>query len=341
MTRNPDAGKDQPRTPAQASQRLPKGPKEGLPGDEIAVTAFRLEQTKQTDQAYPLKLTQHQRATLLEQTRLAGKLKQKFEPGEGTHVITVSKDELHTLHEEAGQALVHARGPHKQRLQAVLRRLAKFFEEHAEAGDQAASTSAGRGSAETGLLFQFKITLSDLQPAIWRRIQVRDCTLDQLHEHIQLAMGWTNSHLHQFEIKGERYGDPELLNDGFDDVDCLDSTATLLSDIVPTTKKRFAFTYEYDFGDGWEHEILFEGHPPVDPKQKYPLCVEGERACPPEDCGGVWGYVDLLAAIRNPNHDEHEDMLEWIAPRFNSEKFDANKATKSMRKGLPKWEEEF
>lgn len=185
--------------------------------------------------------------------------------------------------------------------------------------------------------YQFKITLLGAKPAIWRRIQVKDCTLDKLHEHIQTAMGWTNSHLHQFEIFDKRYGDPELLDDGFDESSCIDSTKTKLSDITPNAGKRFKFTYEYDFGDDWEHEVLFEGSPPVDPKAKYPLCLEGERACPPEDCGGVWGYGDFLEAIANPKHEVHSSMLEWIGGRFDPEEFDPKQATKEMKKGLPDW----
>ena len=192
-------------------------------------------------------------------------------------------------------------------------------------------------SKPTDTVYQFKITLLGAKPLIWRRIQVKDCTLDKLHEHIQTAMGWTNSHLHQFEIKGDRYGDPELLDDGFEDFECVDSTKTNLSQILPKNGKRFAFKYEYDFGDGWEHEVLYEGSPPVDPKAMYPLCVEGERACPPEDCGGVWGYGDFLEAIRNPKHEEHETMLEWIGGQFDPEEFDAKEASKAMKKGLPDW----
>jgi hypothetical protein len=194
-----------------------------------------------------------------------------------------------------------------------------------------------RKSKPTDTLYQFKVTLLGSKPAIWRRIQVKDCTLDKLHEHIQTAMGWTNSHLHQFEINGDRYGDPELLDDGFGDFEGVDSTTTNLSQILPKTSKRFSFKYEYDFGDGWEHEVLFEGSPPVDPKAKYPLCLEGERACPPEDCGGVWGYGDFLKAISNPKHEEHESMLEWIGGRFDPVEFDPKKATREMKKGLPDW----
>lgn len=193
----------------------------------------------------------------------------------------------------------------------------------------------GPAKAPTDALYQFKITLIDSKPPIWRRIQVQDCTLDKFHEHIQTAMGWTNSHLHQFEIGGQPYGNPELLEDVGD---YQDSTTTLLSEILPSGRKKLRFRYEYDFGDGWLHEVLFEGCPPVDPKAKYPLCLEGERACPPEDCGGIWGYYGMLAALADPKHEQHADFMEWIGP-VDPEKFDAKKATRDMKKGLPDWRE--
>jgi hypothetical protein len=193
-----------------------------------------------------------------------------------------------------------------------------------------------KAKVASAVLYQFKITLTDSQPAIWRRIQVQDCTLDKLHEHIQTATGWTNSHLHVFEIKGQRYGDPELLQDGFEEL-CADSTTTMVSGIVPTTSKRFVFKYEYDFGDGWEHEVLFEGCPPVKKGKKYPICLEGERACPPEDVGGVWGYQDFLTAIADPDHEEHENFLEWCGGSFSPDEFDPKKATREMKKSLPDW----
>lgn len=195
------------------------------------------------------------------------------------------------------------------------------------------SRSSSKGT-KPKRLFQFKIMLLRTEPPIWRRIQVEDCTLDQLHEHIQTAMGWTNSHLHLFDIKGKQCGDSELLGDGFEYVD---STRTLLSDLLPKDRKRLAFSYVYDFGDGWEHEVLFEGCPPLDPEAKYPLCLEGERACPPDDCCGVWGYAEFLEALGDEQHEDHEEMLEWVGGRFDSEAFDPVAATKRMKKGLPDW----
>lgn len=194
-----------------------------------------------------------------------------------------------------------------------------------------------KASKPTDALYQFKITLLGITPEIWRRIQVKDCTLDKLHEHIQTAMGWTNSHLHHFYINEERYGDSELLDDGFEEFEGVDSTKTRVSKILPKKNNRFVFMYEYDFGDGWAHEVLFEGCPPVDSKAKYPLCLEGERACPPEDCGGVWGYGDFIKAISDKSHAEHKDMLEWVGGRFDPEEFDPVAATKEMKKGLPDW----
>ena len=188
-------------------------------------------------------------------------------------------------------------------------------------------------------LYQFKLTLKHVEPPIWRRIQVKDCTLDGLHEHIQTSMGWTNSHLHQFKIGRGLYGDPELLCEGFEgDPEVVNSLETRLSSVVPEEGGRFAFTYEYDFGDGWEHEILFEGCLLAKKGARYPLCVEGERACPPEDVGGTYGYQDYLKAMTDPKHDEHADYFPWRGP-LDPEAFDAQAATKTMRRGLPKWKD--
>ena len=206
-----------------------------------------------------------------------------------------------------------------------------------EATTKAIEASQGIGSIPASeRLYQFKITLNDSKPPIWRRIQVKNGTLDKLHERIQTAMGWTNSHLHEFEIDGERYGDPELLDDGFEDFDCVDSTVTKISEIVPKNGKRFQFLYEYDFGDGWSHEVLFEGCLRAEKGRRYPMCIEGERACPPEDVGGIWGYSDYLEALADPKHEQHEEFLEWRGP-CDPDKFDAAKATKMMRRGLPDW----
>jgi hypothetical protein len=192
---------------------------------------------------------------------------------------------------------------------------------------------------ESERVYQFKITLKGIKPPIWRRIQTKDCTLDKLHEHIQKAMGWTNSHLHQFEIGGVRHGDPALLCEGWENEEQpVNSLKTKVSQIVPKNGKRFRFNYEYDFGDGWEHEILFEGCSQAEKGIRYPLCVEGERACPPEDVGGPYGYANYLEAIADPNHEQHEDFMEW-GGAFDPEEFNAKAATREMRRGLSDWRE--
>lgn len=200
-----------------------------------------------------------------------------------------------------------------------------------------AKPTTSRSGKVTGHVYQLKVTLLGCAPPIWRRIQVADCTLDKLHEHIQTAMGWTNSHMHHFLINNKRYGDPRFMLDNFDDLDYADSTTTMLSEIVPENSQTFRFGYEYDFGDSWEHEILFEGRLPADPDQRYPLCLEGARACPPEDVGGVWGYADFLEAIGDPDHEDHEDMKNWIGGRFDPEGFNPKAVTRRMKQDLPDW----
>ena len=108
---------------------------------------------------------------------------------------------------------------------------------------------------------------------------------------------------------------------------------------LPKSGGRFRFQYEYDFGDSWDHEVLFEGVLRAELRRKYPLCLEGARACPPEDVGGVWCYTDFVEAIQNPEHEQHEQMLEWVGRRFDPEAFNAATATKEMRRGLPNWRE--
>jgi hypothetical protein len=199
-------------------------------------------------------------------------------------------------------------------------------------------TSKKRAAKNTANCYQFKITLVDSHPPIWRRILVPDTTLDDLHEYIQTAMGWTNSHLHQFEIRRKVYGDPMLLEDGFGDIEFIDSLKTTLGDLFGGPRPPHRFTYEYDFGDGWRHEIEFEGVNEPPQVEKAPCCLGGSRCCPPEDIGGIWGYEEFLSAIRNPEHEEHESYMEW-AGEFDPDAFSAAEATKAMRAGLPTWHE--
>ena len=256
--------------------------------------------------------------------KLVGRLKLNEK---NARTISLTAKELEAIREKAEVALEHAEnGMRRNSLRHVVNAIANALRESEGIGAIPASER----------LYQFRITLLESQPPIWRRIQVKDCTLDKLHEHIQTAMGWTNSHLHLFEIEGQRYGDPDLIDDGFEDFECVDSTVTKISEIVPLDGKRYRFTYEYDFGDDWQHEVLFEGCLRAQKGQRYPICIEGERACPPEDVGGVWGFDQFLEAVSNPEHPRHYDYLEW-ARAFDPQRFDAGTATKAMRRGLPDW----
>jgi hypothetical protein len=269
-------------------------------------------------------LTQAQRKVVAE---LLPKLADRLKLDEkNPRTISLTSKELEAIQQKAAARSNADRGMKRNSLRHVVDAITKALAE-----------SEGIGSIPAPeRLYQFKITLIESKPPIWRRIQVKNCTLDKLHEHIQTAMGWTNSHLHQFEIDGKRYGDPELINDEFEDFHCIDSTVTKISEVVSKTGKRFHFQYEYDFGDDWQHEVLYEGCLRAEKGQRYPLCVEGERACPPEDIGGVWGYAEYLEARADPKHEQHGEMLQWRGP-FDPEEFDAEKATKAMRRGLPDW----
>lgn len=163
-------------------------------------------------------------------------------------------------------------------------------------------------------VYQLKITLKGMRPPIWRRVQVKSSTtLSQLHLAIQAAMGWWNCHLHQFSIEGIDYGEPSSEYDW----DLQDETRVKLSQVVK--REKFKFFYTYDFGDSWEHEILVEKVLPRDPKVTYSRCLTGKRACPPEDCGGTWGYAEFLEAIQDAAHPEHDELLEWIGGSFDAE----------------------
>jgi hypothetical protein len=194
---------------------------------------------------------------------------------------------------------------------------------------KSATTWAPAKPKPTNEIYQLKITLMHIKPTIWRRIQIKDCFLGDLHGHIQGAFGWTNSHLHDFDIGRDRYGIPSEIDDP-NYPECKDSTTALLSDILPKDRKRFVFKYTYDMGDNWEHEVIFEGVVQPNRKIKYPICLEGERACPPEDCGGEMGYEHLLEVLGDPKHEEYLDLRQW-AGNFDPERFDAQATTWQMR----------
>lgn len=176
-------------------------------------------------------------------------------------------------------------------------------------------------------IYQLKITLNGSKPAIWRRIEVADTvTLAQLHQIHQVTMGWTDSHLHLFTIGGISCGVP----DPDDEQEVRDERKVKLNQLLSAPKQ--ALRYEYDFGDGWEHQIVLEKGLAPAPDVSYPHCTAGERACPPEDCGGIWGYADFLEAVADANHPEHDDLLEWVGGAFDPEDFDMDAVNHILRR---------
>lgn len=169
----------------------------------------------------------------------------------------------------------------------------------------------GPRPAATSTIHTIKVTLADIQPEIWRRLQVPSATtLTVLHQIIQDAFGWENYHMWEFTAAKSKTLAQVALYEG-----------NLLG-------------YTYDFGDSWEHRILVEAVASPEPGIAYPRCLDGQRACPPEDCGGIWGYDDLLQILADPTHDEHEERLEWLgldsADQFDPAAFDLAKVNTAL-----------
>ena len=177
-------------------------------------------------------------------------------------------------------------------------------------------------------VFELTVTLDGVEPAIWRRLLVpANLTLPRVHRLLNEVMGWTNSHLHAFEVEGRRFEDPTLSDGCRKEVD--DERRVRLSQlVVPGQSLR----YEYDFGDGWTHTVEVEDIREADPLIQLPACVAGARACPPEDCGGPLGYADLLEALQDERHPEHETLTRWVGGTFDAEGFDLNRTNAALRR---------
>ncbi|MBW6470043.1 MAG: plasmid pRiA4b ORF-3 family protein [Methanosarcinaceae archaeon] len=166
-------------------------------------------------------------------------------------------------------------------------------------------------------VYLLKVTLAHSKPPIWRRILVMgDITLSKFHLILQTAMGWSDSHPHMFLVDGEYYGE----SDSDDTFNSRDERTVKLSQLILEEGNKFS--YMYDFGDSWEHDILVEKILTSYPDVHYPLCVKGKRACPPEDCGGIGGYHYLLDVLEDPDDLRYVDMIEWIGWDFDPNDFD-------------------
>jgi hypothetical protein len=178
-------------------------------------------------------------------------------------------------------------------------------------------------------IYQLEVTLLGTSPPIWRRLLVSaDVTLAQLHDVLQAAMGWEDGHMHEFSIGQRRFGRPAP-EDRFMGIPSVENERTVrLSGILGRVGSKAIYTY--DFGDSWEHSIVLEKRLPVDPNTTYPICTDGQLACPPEDCGGVPGFYDLVEALADPNHERHEELLDWIGDDFDPESFSVDEVDKML-----------
>ncbi|HHY32978.1 MAG TPA: plasmid pRiA4b ORF-3 family protein [Firmicutes bacterium] len=187
----------------------------------------------------------------------------------------------------------------------------------------AISTSKPQDKAR---VYQLKVTLRGIRPPIWRRLLVPgDVTLADLHEILQVAMDWEDYHAWEFRVGRELFGIPDP--SGW--VEFQDAAESRLDEVVRQPKTKFQ--YIYDFGDNWVHDILVEKILPPEPGVDYPLCTGGKRAAPPEDCGGIFGYLEKLEIIQNPGHPEYEDSVEWLGESYDPEQFNPDLINERLR----------
>ncbi len=190
----------------------------------------------------------------------------------------------------------------------------------------------------TPSVHRLKITLRGIRPPIWRRIEVpSNLTLFELSAVLEAAMGWLGGHLHAYDAAGVTYQLPDDFDSPFGHR-TVDERKARLGKVLSNVGAKM--TFDYDFGDGWQHDVLVEAIGPADPDVTYPRCLTGRRTCPPEDCGGPWGYGDLLEILADPDHPEHAERLEWCSGSFDPEQFD-NEATTTAMQHAEAWEPDF
>lgn len=174
------------------------------------------------------------------------------------------------------------------------------------------------GGDEAHDIVQIRIALQDIEPPVWRRVQVPvDYSLRHLHDVIQAVMDWLDYHLHQFEIGEKLYGQPEIAGGDHSGPKLYSDRNTRLAQLIERGVERFIYTY--DFGDDWQHDIEFERTLRARAGIEYPILVAGERQSPPEDCGGPFGFLEIVDALSDPDHPDHEELFDWYGERFDPE----------------------
>ncbi len=281
-----------------------------------------------------LKLSHSERALLAGMQGLDVRLKERLDIlSTATRALPFTLDELARICLAVSEALLDVEGRDAVRMLGVAGKVTDLLNqavgelERTEKPRRAAPKveKTTPKSKAAGKVYQLKITLKDIKPPIWRRVLVPDCSLARLHEVIQAAMGWENYHLYDFEVGGERYTDPR----GMDDLDMEDASRAKLSRVAPTEKAKLRYTY--DFGDNWQHEVLVEKILASEEGKEYPVCIAGKRTCPPEDVGGPWGYMEFAEAINDPDHERHEEFIEWRG-EFDPEAFSVEEVNEELRR---------
>ena len=190
-------------------------------------------------------------------------------------------------------------------------------------------------SAIAAEIYQLKVTLLGSRPPIWRQLLVpTDLTLAQLHDVLQVAMGWQECHMHEFSAAGRHFGrpDPEDHLMGMPPVE--DECRVRLSSVLRQIGAKLI--YMYDLGDSWEHSIVLQKCLPAAPTIAYPICTDGQLACPPEDCGGITGFYDLLDALRDPKHEQHKELKDWVGGDYDPEAFSIEAVNRILTRLLPR-----
>jgi hypothetical protein len=272
-----------------------------------------------------LQLSEGQCRTILKYAELPDHLTERFAAN-----CTVAKrlqftlDELDELLDHVETSVRRAKGNEKQKVLRIAEKVSELLGSNIDPDD----VSEQRLPKETTVVFQIKVSLMGIAPLIWRRVQTLDCTLADLHDLLQVTMGWEFEHLYRFIIGGVDYADLDMAGDE----DAQDACDTNLSAILPAQNRRPRFHYLYDFGDQWMHQLVVEERLSPEQGTKYPICVAGQRACPPEDCGGPWGYPDFVETISDAHHRRHEETLEWVGGEFDPERFDLDSVNKELRR---------
>jgi len=308
------ADDDKPLTPLKARQKPQKGLSDYLAGDDLG--------------PMDLRLSAGQRHIILKYAELPAHLAERLSAQGAEETVTpFTLDELDEMLDRVETAVYRAKGNDKQKVLRISAKVEGLVGSRIDPAD----FPKHRRSKQTPTAFQIKMTLKSIDPPIWRSIQTKDCTLDELHAFIQVTMGWGFEHLYCFNIGGVEYADLDMMSD--EDVE--DACDTKLSEVLPFQNRRPRFDYVYDFGDEWGHQLIVEERFQPKPGVKYPACVTGARACPPEDCGGPWGYGDFLKAVSNSDHPRHEETLEWVGGEFDPERFDLKAVNKELRRVRP------